>query len=162
MKDLTKLRRTAMTLSCVVSLMILLVLIQNTMMLVHSEPVSWTPTAIITLVIGWIIVLATMAISLSLLFTIKRNETPFSRTVVKRLKSLALLLIAYEPVTLIGSRIIRFDLPVFEGYIDGAYTMITTVPSFVGFIMAAGLVVYCVAHIFDYGLFLQQQVDETL
>ena len=162
MTDMIKLKRTAVVLICIVSIVILYVLIQATFMLRNSEPLNWTPTVIAALVIGWIVVLVAMGISLSMLLAIIKDETPFSRKFVKRLKALALLLIIYEPVTFIGARLIRFDLPIFEGYLDGEYTMITTVPGFVGFIMVAGLIVYCVAHILNYGISLQKQVDETL
>ena len=164
MTDMMKLKRTAMVLVCIVGLVMLYLLTHITLMIRSSASLSMipTPTAIIVFAVSWSIVLAAMGISLSMLLVIKRGETPFSMAFVKRLKALALLIIVYEPVVLIGARLIRFEFPAFEGYIDGVYTMITTTTGFVGIIMVAGLIVYCVAHILNYGISLQEQVDETL
>jgi magnesium-transporting ATPase (P-type) len=98
-----------------------------------------------------------------LLLSIKKDETPFRLRNVKLLKSIAIILMAFEPLqviaemiplTLVGGSIVMDDgttLPLARS---------TYFPS--GVIFVVGIVVYCVALIFNYGISLQKQSDETL
>jgi len=166
MTSIKKLKRTATVMACIVGLVIMYVLVHGVAMYAlgwgRSEYVSWTLIAIVTIVTSWAILLSTLAISLSLLLTVIRDETPFNRRSVKCLKILAILLVVIEPFNYVASRLTRANFLAFMGYEDSLETMVSVHISFGGFILVAGLVVYCVALIFDYGITLQKQVDETL
>jgi len=104
------------------------------------------------------IMLSSLIISFSLLHSIRKEETPFTKKNTTKLKVVALLLVAYEIYIFISQRIIygvffRFENPNYSFLIE---------TSLGGVVMVLGLVVYCVALVFEYGISLQTQVDETL
>jgi len=163
--EIKKLKKTAtiMTaITCLVFVYTFVRVITSALGTVHWEGVRWTPGAVIIIVLGGFFLLALLVLPISLLYTIKKGETPFDKKIVNRLKLLAVALALYEPFNLISHYLTRSNFPVFEGYINGELTMISMRVSQGGFIFVAGLVVYCVAVIFDYGITLQNQVDETL
>jgi len=163
--EMKKLKRTAtimIAITCLVFVYTLVRITTSVLGTVYWEGVRWSPGAVIVIILGGFFLLALLALPISLLYTIKKGETPFDKKIVNRLKLLALALALYEPFNLISHYLTWSDFPVFEGYIDGELTMITMRVSQGGFVLVAGLVVYCVALIFDYGITLQNQVDETL
>lgn len=93
-----------------------------------------------------------------LLKSVEREYTPFNSNNVKKLKILSGLLIMFEPVHFISGKVVNMIHPV----ILKTGEKITTVVSFGGVIFALGLVVFCIALIFEYGIELQKQSDETL
>ena len=104
------------------------------------------------------IMLASLIINFSLLHSIRKEETPFTKKNASKLKVVALLLIAYEIYVTISQRILysvflRFENPNHSVVIE---------TSLGGVIIVLGLVVYCIALVFEYGITLQNQVDETL
>ena len=104
------------------------------------------------------IMTASLIVSLSLLNSIRKEETPFTKKNTTKLKIVALLLIAYEIYVIISGRILyslffRFENP--------NYTVLFET-SLGGVIVVLGLVVYCIALVFEYSISLQNQVDETL
>jgi len=163
MTDTKKIKRTALALFGIISVIFLVYLFQTARGIVNSighdhllPHFSWNVSAIITTVIGVLIFSVSLAISLSLLFSIRKDETPFNRRTVGKLKVIAVLLIAFEVHNYIAQRI--HPLVIFED----ADTILSGVMPLGGFLLAAGLVVYCVSLILEYGISLQQQVDETL
>jgi hypothetical protein len=102
-----------------------------------------------------IIFLFILFLSAKFLQTLKK-KTPFLHKNVKRLKIISILLIAVEPVQFLLQKIGNFVRP----SIDGTKEVIFT--SFGGIILAMGLVVFCLALVFEYGVELQKQSDETL
>jgi len=101
---------------------------------------------------------ASLFFSLSLLNSIRKEETPFTKKNAKKLKIVALLLVAYEIYFIISQRIFysfffRFENP--------NHTVLFET-SFGGVVMVLGLVIFCIALVFEYGITLQNQVDETL
>jgi hypothetical protein len=80
------------------------------------------------------------------------------------LKSIAIMLMAVEPLQIITERI---PLVVDGGSIvleDGTTVMKAFAKAYYpsGVILAVGIVAYCVALIFKHGIYLQKQSDETL
>ncbi|MEG0774115.1 DUF2975 domain-containing protein [Clostridium sp.] len=99
-----------------------------------------------------------LAVVSMLLKSIEKEYTPFNSNNVKKLKILSLLLLMFEPVHFISIKIVDVLRPV----ILENGQKITTFISFGGVIFSLGLVVFCLALIFDYGIELQKQSDETL
>ena len=104
------------------------------------------------------IMLASLIIGFSLLNSIRKDETPFLRKNVTKLKVVAILLIAFELYMLISQRIIN---TLFFRFADPNMTYVIEV-SLGGVVVVLGLVVFCIALVFEYGISLQNQVDETL
>jgi len=104
------------------------------------------------------ILLTSLLISFNLLNSIRKEETPFTKKNVTKLKAIALLLIAYEIYLIISQRIIfsvffRFANP------NHIFVMETSLG---GVVIVLGLIVYLIALVFEYGIVLQNQADETL
>lgn len=108
--------------------------------------------------VGAFITFAAMAIAFNVLKSIKLEETPFSAKNVRRLKIMAMLLVAYEPYFLINQEVLRRFNPVILP--DGSLVEVRS--SLWGVVFVSGLVVYCFSLVFEYGTALQQQIDETL
>lgn len=85
-----------------------------------------------------------------------KKSSPFVRENIKRLKIVSILLIAVEPVQFIFQWISNAVRPVMNGQKE------VFVTSFGGIIFVLGLVVFCLALVFEYGMELQKQSDETL
>jgi len=106
-------------------------------------------------------VIAALFIASSLLKSIKRDYTPFTAKNVKRLKLIALLVAAMEPFNIIfglASKLFYSTIPT-DSEEPAAYIISTHSG---GLFIAIGLIVFCIALVFDYGAKLQQQSDETL
>ena len=112
-------------------------------------------------IIDILIFSAIFVVSLTFLFSIRKNESPFNHKTVKKLKVIAILLIIFEVQYTIAQHI--NPIAFFEGYLeDGTEVYSTAIVHWSGFVVVAGLVVYCVALILQHGISLQTQVDETL
>ena len=163
MADIKKIKRAAFVVFGIISLLFLVHFIQMAIGTVasirqdHSIPhFNWNASIMINTIIGLLIYAMAMIISLSLLFSIRREETPFSRKAVKKLKIVSILLILFEVHNYIAQRIdpwVIFE----EADVIGTVTV-----GWGGFMLASGLVVYCVSLVLEYGISLQTQVDETL
>ena len=101
---------------------------------------------------------AIFVFSLLILYTVKNHETPFHKKNVIRLKIIAGLLAALEPYLLLLQRLSHLFYPIIVD--DGIKVEVYS--SMGGMVFATGLVVYCISLVFDYGISLQTQVDETL
>ena len=154
MENTKKIKKSASALLVAVSL----IMLYNIIITVNGSIPVVTGEVLLNPVIGFNIVKTFVMLSVQicaaiLLLSVKKDETPFNLKNVKLLKSIAILLMTVEPLEFIASRI-----PIALG--DGTVIMSTYLPS--GFILAAGIVVYCVALVFKYGITLQKQFDETL
>jgi len=103
------------------------------------------------------IMLAIFIIALITLRSMKSDETPFNRKNVKRLKAMAILLVIYEPYLYLYTFILGKLHPI----VIGDFT-VEPRSTLSGMFVIAGIVVYCVALVFEYGISLQRQFDETL
>jgi len=113
-------------------------------------------------VIGTLLLLSMLALSLILLFSVKKDESSFSQKNVKLLKGIAVALIAFEPFGLLMQRIRPALIPPPPSS-DGLIMLYsTTFTTLAGFVFTAGLIVYCIALVFEHGISLQKQIDETL
>lgn len=111
------------------------------------------------------VVLAVLWLGARLLATARAEAGPFTTANVKRLKGMGLLLVGMELLEMVLAPTLyryvwhwdetaRFDYALMTGgYISNAMG---------GLIIAIGLVVYCLALVFEYGVALQRQDDETL
>lgn len=167
MSDTKKYKRTALVLSVVVGLVLLWFTYQqvrgihitltfgnNTFGGADASIYSFFAISFATLPI----MLASLVISLSLLNSIRKEITPFTKRNVTKLKVVALLLVTFEACVFVSQRIIythffRFENP------DHLFIMEASLS---GVVMVLGFVVYCIALVFEYGISLQNQVDETL
>ena len=123
---------------------------------IESHMPTPTISTLITLFSFAIITLLMIAKILHILYHIFSDiaitYTPFKTEYVNRIKHVAFLALL---ICIIGN--------VFEAIGETLLysTNITTINiNFIGFVQA--LVIYCIAHIFEYGCQLQQQSDETL
>ena len=106
------------------------------------------------------VLVAALGLAVGLLSAIKAEETPFQHKNVKRLKTIALLLILFEPLSFILGLIhLRFS-PIAADLFDGPAWL--AYMNFSGIVLMAGLIIYCVSLVLQYGVSLQTQVDETL
>ena len=157
MANILKIKKAAIALFAAVSLVLLWFIIQTVrgVMLNKGE---WYAPSIATFCLGALILAATLVFALTLLHSIRKDETPFNRKNVARLKIIAVLLIVLEPYMLIAQWVFHKFYPIILS--DG--TSIEMHSSMGGTILVTGLVVYCISLVFDYGISLQKQVDETL
>ena len=160
MTDIRKIKRTALVVFCVVSVSLLLHLahiayaIWLMVATAAMEITSWSAPAVIASFLATPILLVSLVISLTLLHTIRKEDTPFTLRNVKRLKVIGLMLILLEPVSFLAERIYFHFMPLEDGMI--------IITAQAGFILSIGLITYCIALVFQYGIALQDQVDETL
>jgi len=126
--------------------------------LLNAKGGGWSVFTVTNFIVGTLIVLVLLCIGSSLLYSIRKDETPFNNKNVNKLKAIAILLAMYEPYCFIVQRLNNKFLPVVLG--DGSSILVES--SLGGFVFVSGLVVYCVALVFQYGISLQSQVDETL
>lgn len=102
-----------------------------------------------------------------LLWSVRADETPFTRKNVRRLKGVSMLLVGAEVWEVIWGL-------VFSTFIARAggskfFPVSTSVGGVIAFpnamggvIIVVGVLIYCVALVFQYGMALQQESDETL
>jgi len=160
MTDTKKIRKTAFVMYIAVSLTLLWVVVSNVRGLVLQGVggwYGWDISIAISTAVGGLIIFPALIISFKLLHSTKSGISPFNMKNVKRLKTIAVILVVYEPYFHINQWVFNTFHPI---VIDGM--TFATYSSNSGIVFAAGLVVYCVSLIFEYGISLQQQVDETL
>ena len=176
MEDTTKIKRSALVLLVVVSVVILYYVVVGVSMIVTHGivlyPVTYLPDGStdvefnlgknILYFVQLLVMLSVQICAVFLLLSIRKEETPFTAKNVKLLKVVAIMLMAFEPLQVISARI---PLVGESTVMDGGTTVPTVhsmsyFPS--GVILVVGIVVFCVALIFDYGISLQKQSDETL
>jgi len=160
MSDIKKIKRAALVVFCFVcaSLLFQLAFMAHSMWLwrgwMAAGIASWNVATMIVVYLPTPIMLVSLIISLILLHTIRKESTPFNLRNVKRLKFIAIMLILLEPVLFLSERLfVHFWPP------DGRAIGVTI---YGGTIIAIGLITYCLALVFQYGIALQNQVDETL
>ena len=103
------------------------------------------------------VVLAVLFIASGMLKSLKSGYTPFTKVNVKRLKVISILLIAIEPIQMIFGGIFNALRP-----LTASGEKIVSVTSMGGMVIVLGLIVFCIALVFEYGIELQTQSDETL
>ena len=157
MASTKKIKSTAMALMGIVSVVLLSFIIKTAKDLFTSAG-NWFPASIASFIAGFLIISATLVLSLALLASIWKNETPFNPKNVTKLKIIAWLLMVIEPYHFIAGYIFNKYYPLVLD--DGS--IISTRIAWNGTIFTAGLVVYCIALVFAYGISLQEQVDELL
>lgn len=102
-------------------------------------------------------ILAVLFIASGLLKEIQSNSTPFTRENANRLKKIAVLLVAVEPVQMLCGMVFNALRPLTSGG-----QKVVEVRSMGGMIIVLGLIMFCIALVFEYGTDLQKQSDETL
>ncbi|MCL2434193.1 MAG: DUF2975 domain-containing protein [Clostridia bacterium] len=112
------------------------------------------PVRIALDVVRVLIVLAILVCAMTVLLSIKKAETPFNTQNIRLLKTIAILLAVIDPYEIIVSRIPYFFVE------EGPTVVLSSWPS--GCFFVAGIVVFCISLVFEYGMTLQQQFDETL
>jgi len=154
-----KLRRTALVLMFIIGAVFLWPMFQLVKGFIsHLEVGGPGVFDIINYLISLFLTVLSYIVCSNLLFSIRRDETPFMIKNVKKLKILAMLIVAFEVCRLITERVFnRF----FSIIIDDN-TLIVVESFSGGIVISAGLVIYAVALVFQYGISLQTQVDETL
>ena len=156
MTDKKRINRIAIMLMGIVFLVLLWLVVEAIRGVVQSN--TWNAALITHFVIGLFITLGALVIALILLSSIRKAESPFNQKNVKCLKIIALLLIVYEPYYFLASRVIQNLFPII---FDNGYTVVVR-SSLGGVVLVAGLVAYCISLVFQYGISLQEQIDETL
>lgn len=86
-----------------------------------------------------------------LLRGIVKDESPFTKKTVKRLKLISAMLLIFEPVMYLFNHITNQFNPEFVTNVSLGWVVLTS-----------GAVMACVTLVFEYGVELQNQVDETL
>lgn len=86
-----------------------------------------------------------------LLRGVSKNETPFNRKNVNRLRLISIMLLIYEPVMYLLNHIANILNPQETVHVSLGWVILIT-----------GAVMVCVTLVFEYGVALQTQVDETL
>ena len=109
-------------------------------------------TVFLVSTIVYLVLFAGMVWSAAKIFSgIRRTRLPFTRENARQLKQVAVwmgLLAVIPPVVeIIGSFLISIPLTTFYLGIE---------------LLIAAAIIYCLAHIFEYGALLQKQADETL
>ena len=159
MSETKRIKKTAPVLLIIVGAVILLFAIQLVRAIVFNiEGSGWNAFTVVSHIIGIIFVLALLGIGANLLYSIRKDATPFDKKNVIKLKAIAILLIVYEPYYYLAEYLMNRFRPIILS--DGS--LITLSSPLNGVIFVTGLVMYCVALIFQYGISLQNQVDETL
>ena len=170
MSEVRKIKRVSAALFVIVSLVLLHFIVRNaidTVRMVNVAPplgfeFTWNIPVALAQIVPMLIMAVSLVMSLLLLHAIRKEESPFHLGNVKRLKVIAALLIVMEPSVFIAGRIFnRYNAFVIGANEFGDITLeIHTRVD--GFILTTGLIIYCIALVFQYGIALQTQVDETL
>jgi len=114
--------------------------------------------SVIDYVVVFLITLALIGIGASLLYSIRKDETPFTSKNVVKLKAIAILLVVLEIYRFAAERILNSFFPIILA--DNTQIVVESFSG--GIVITIGLVVYGIALVFNYGISLQHQVDETL
>jgi len=165
MADMKKIKRAALVLFGIVTVLLLRFLVDTGIITgrMIGQDMTWNAFVVGALFVPVLIMSASLLISLTLLYAIRKEETPFNLKNVRRLKAMAIILVLFEPCMLIAERIHGHFNPFYIGTNEwGEEFTLFVYTSWSGFILAAGLITFCVALVFQYGISLQTQVDETL
>ena len=106
-----------------------------------------------------VIVVIVMVLVLLLLRSIRRGDTPFTRSNVRRLRGIGWLLVAFE---ILQRLLARLFWAVASGRVPDGETVSYYFYSNGGMILMVGLAVLGISLVFEYGVVLQQLDDETL
>ena len=159
MSDIKRIRRAVLVVFVIVSVVFLWFVIQLVKgIILTTAGGGWGAFTVTNYTIGALIVLALLGMGSSLLYSIRKDETPFSSKNVNKLKAISILLAVYEPYYYLAQRLVNKFHPIVLS--DGSTIVLDS--SLGGIVFVTGLVIYCVALIFQYGISLQSQVDETL
>lgn len=107
-----------------------------------GESSVWSMLVLLVAVVAIILAIVN---SIRLLLGMWRGETPFQPANGKRIRRIGIMLMLTEPLLLL------------EGILSGG-----SLPEIYGISFAAGLIMYNISLLFDYGAHLQQESDETL
>ena len=157
MAETAKIKRAALAALAIIGA-ILLTLVAQQIISFSRITGGWNAVTVTNYIVGLVITVASLAIGAGLLWSIRRGETPFTRKNVVKLKAAAIILVLFEPYYLASQYFMHKYFPI----ILADNTTVVTKSSLGGMIIAAGLVVYCVALVFEYGVSIQRQIDETL
>ena len=124
-------------------------------MMKHSGGVE--PVRLAASMLLYALALLIMANALGMLMSVIRQASPFTEKNVRRLRVVGWGLIVFEPLQYLISLAfpLHFD-------VHGETFSLSSVSSFGGLFIVAGIAVLCVAMVFRYGVELQTQADETL
>lgn len=114
-------------------------------------------TVLIENAISWVLCIGIYINLIQMFHSIKKHDTPFTSYVVKHIKMAAFLLFCWEPMTYLMNGFNRL-FP----YVNENGEGIVESHSFGGTFMILAIGLYVVAVIFQYGVALQKQSDETL
>ena len=154
-----QIKKTATILLYIIGAVILWFIFQQIRGIILSyEGFRWSVFAVVSMVSMTLFVFVSLGMGASLLYSVRQAASPFCNKNVKKLKVIAGLLIVFEPYFYLSQRFFGRLFPIVME--DG--TSIVTVTRLGGIVLVAGLIVYCVALVFQYGISLQNQVDETL
>ena len=115
-----------------------------------GEPLH--PVRILIDAVRVILLFSILICALLVLLAIKKDETPFNVKNVKLLRVIAILLAIVEPYGMFADWI--------SSLLSSFGPVVLFLPA--GCTLAAGLVVYCISLVFEHGVSLQKQTDETL
>jgi len=116
---------------------------------------GWLSAALMTAAGIVILVLA-----LRIVRSLREAESPFTLQNAKRLRVIGWLLIGYEVVMALLSRL--FSQPMVYAEAEGTTVAVTAHVSMGGILIVVGLAVLAIGYVFQYGVELQQLSDETL
>ena len=103
-----------------------------------------------------VVVAFVLLMGLQMILTLREDKTPFIAQNVRRLKAAGISLIVMEPVQVLVQAVLNHYRPLADG-------MKTTYVVWSGGIfIAVGVMILCLAAVFDCGLKMQKQWDETL
>lgn len=171
MDNSKKLKRIVLALFIIVSVLLLWFVVDLVKALFFNEVssefsivIEWDILGVASNIVVVLIVFSTLLLTLVLLHSTRTAETPFLMKNVKLLRAIAALLVFFEPFMYFTQWLYDRSQSMI---IDEGNGMLTSVfyethISYGGFILTAGLVVYCVSVVFEYGISLQKQADETL
>ena len=178
MSNPKQVKKSATVLIGITVVILLLFIVQEARTIILSMGgYQWRTVSLAGYIAMILFVFVSLAMSMSLLYSIKQDASPFSYKNVKKLKIIAVLLIAFEPLHYLSQWVFNRLFPTFiEGaeliihtslgdatpIADATAVMVASYTTLGGVVLAAGLIVYCVALVFQYGISLQNQVDETL
>ena len=158
MEKIHKIKKVSSVLFILVCLVLLWVVIENIRSIFFLSTAGWNAIIIINTIVSAVVIFTTLILALAILHSTRAEETPFNVKNAKRLKAVAAILVIFEPYLFASQWLFNHFTPI---PVSGAIFVRTQI-SLGGVAFAAGLVVYCVALVFEYGIFLQTQVDETL
>ena len=161
MKDCEQIKKISKKLSAVVTFIILLFLgfwVYNAVQLVNNLSYSYTGINLLLNSSLSVLSLLILFCVLFLLRSIFKERTPFTKKNVKYLKVISILLIIFEPLQMFISWIGNKFFPII---LDNSIK-ITSFTTLGGILLITGIGVFCIALVFEYGVILQTQSDETL